>query len=182
MERGCKVIFITRHTCFFNLIWKKKTLYRWIKYEQTIDLETNVWGRPCVGALVYQSLLYLKTGLQYGTVILNSTDDSLEEVIDEMVQDFIDSGHMYKENREKIKNTMLTSHSHYVSNSAMTRKKSSISLAFTGNRRQSTFNDLLSSGSSSRKNSSSINELSNRVKSENKLLSISDINLENGVS
>ena len=141
-----------------------------------------MWGRPCVGALVYQSLLYLKTGLQYGTVILNSNDDSLDNVIDEMIQDFIDSGHMYKENREKFKQTMLTQHSHYMSTSAMTRKKSSISLAFTGNRRQSTFNDLLSSGNSSRKNSSSINELSNRVKSENKLLSISDINLENGVS
>ena len=44
--------------------WRE--LSRWIKYEQTIDLETNVWGKPFVGALVYQSLLYLKTGLQYG--------------------------------------------------------------------------------------------------------------------
>jgi hypothetical protein len=42
---------------------------RWIKYEQTVDHETNMWSKPFVGALVYQSLLYLKTGLQYGLIL-----------------------------------------------------------------------------------------------------------------
>jgi hypothetical protein len=44
--------------------WKEVS--RWVKYEQTVNSETSVWGKPFVGALVYQSLLYLKTGLQYG--------------------------------------------------------------------------------------------------------------------
>lgn len=39
---------------------------RWIKYEQNLTLDSNVWSKPFVGALIYQSLLYLKTGLQYG--------------------------------------------------------------------------------------------------------------------
>lgn len=42
---------------------------RWIKYEQTIDPETQMWSKPYVGALVHQSLLYLKTGLQYGNYL-----------------------------------------------------------------------------------------------------------------
>ncbi|RNA18759.1 anion exchange 2 isoform X1, partial [Brachionus plicatilis] len=51
-------------------IYEWHEVSRWIKYEQTIDSETNKWNRPFVGALLYQSLLYLKTGLQYGTVLL----------------------------------------------------------------------------------------------------------------
>lgn len=163
-----------------------KFFNRWIKYEQTIDLETNVWGKPFVGALVYQSLLYLKTGLQYGTVLLDCDNPSFEAVFDEMVQDFIDSGHMNKENKERLKRTLLSQHSHHISFSALVRKKSSISLAFSGSRRQSTFNDLLSNSNTSdvvhKKNCYSavhINEMGMRVKSENKLLSISDANLEN---
>ena len=39
---------------------------RWIKYEQNLTLDSSIWSKPFVGALIYQSLLYLKTGLQYG--------------------------------------------------------------------------------------------------------------------
>lgn len=39
----------------------------WIKYEQTIDPETNIWSKPYVGALVYQNLAYLKSTFQTGS-------------------------------------------------------------------------------------------------------------------
>jgi hypothetical protein len=42
-----------------------KVISRWIKYEQTIDRETLSWNEPFVGALIYQSLIYLKNTLQY---------------------------------------------------------------------------------------------------------------------
>jgi hypothetical protein len=45
-------------------------VYRWIKYEQRIDLETNILSKPFVGPILYQSLLYLKTGLQYGKLFI----------------------------------------------------------------------------------------------------------------
>ena len=90
--------------------------FRWIKYEQNLDLETNMWSNPYVGALVYQSLLYLKTGLQYGTVLLNSDHDSFTGIVDEMIQDFIDSGHMNKENKYLVKRTLLSNHKHDSSN------------------------------------------------------------------
>lgn len=113
---------------------------------------------------------------------MDSDKTSYAGVIDEMCQDFINSGHMYKETKEKLKQTLLSQHAHVIRPSGLSRKKSSISLAFSSNRRQSTFNDLLAN--SSRKNSSAvqINEMtSNRVISENKLMSISDADLENGV-
>ena len=95
---------------------KKKKVSRWIKYEQTLpdpdQSSSGMWSRPFVGALVYQSLLYLKTGLQYGTVIMNSEAEKVQDVYDEMVRDFVDSGHMNKESREQIKRTLMLKHRH----------------------------------------------------------------------
>ena len=48
-------------------VYEWKEISRWIKYEQNLTLDSSVWSKPFVGALIYQSLLYLKTGLQYGT-------------------------------------------------------------------------------------------------------------------
>lgn len=120
-----------------------------------------MWSKPFVGALVYQSLLYLKTGLQYGTVLLNSDHESFIDVVDEMVRDFIDSGHMMKENREQVKRTLLTQHKHNqtFNGGALSRKKSTISDFFPYGRRQSTFTSIdpnsgQGSSNASRKNSS----------------------------
>jgi len=113
---------------------------RWIKYEQNLRLDSNVWSKPFVGALIYQSLLYLKTGLQYGTVLLNSDFESSDLLMDEIIQDFIDSGHMNKENKEQIKNILLSPHrhTHTISNSAS---------------RKSMISDMLNSASTSRRTS-----------------------------
>lgn len=60
---------------FYSMTSSSEQLYewrevsRWIKYEQTIDAETNIWSKPSIGALVYQSLIYLKTGLQHGNIL-----------------------------------------------------------------------------------------------------------------
>ncbi len=82
-----------------------------------------------------------------GTVLLNSDHESLVDVIDEMIQDFCDSGHMNKENREQVKRTLLSHHRHNQSSlitggsgSGLQRKKSTISDLFNpSSRRPSTF-------------------------------------------
>lgn len=160
---------------------------RWIKYEQNLDMETNIWSNPYVGALVYQSLLYLKTGLQYGTVLLNSDHDSFADVVDEVIQDFIDSGHMNKENKTLVRRALLSSHRHDPTNSGgFIRKKSTISDFFPGSRRPSSFNSEQvyhsenNSSSASRKNSyAQFSESSKRMDAK---LSASEVNLEKGVS
>jgi len=127
----------------------------------------------------------LKTGLQYGTVLLNAEGPSFQDVMDEMIQDFINSGHMNKENRERLKALLLSEHAHELSNSALIRKKSSMSLAFNGSRRQSTFTDLMYSSSQRKKNISSstahISELDEKIINEKKMFSVSDASLEDGV-
>ncbi len=120
-----------------------------------------MWSNPYVGALVYQSLLYLKTGLQYGTVLLNSDRDSFADVVDDIIQDFIDSGHMNKDNKFLVKRALLSNHRHEMTNSGgFMRKKSTISDFFPGSRRPSSFNseqvyqsENNSSTQASRKNS-----------------------------
>jgi hypothetical protein len=149
-----------------------------------------------VGALVYQSLLYLKTGLQYGTVLLKCDHSSLSGIFEEMIRDFVDSGHMNKENKEQLKKTLLSRHrlarttNNYGSGGggggSVIRKKSTISEFFPyGSRRQSTFtsgehgSDNFFSAEASRKSSAvQLSDL-NLNKSKNKKLSMSDANLLN---
>lgn len=188
------------NTTYKNLIdeqvYEWREVFRWIKYEQTINIETSKWNRPFVGALLYQSLLYLKTGLQYGTVLLKCDRESFFAIVDDLVEDFIDSGHLNKENRDQVKKVLLSNHSHnsiFSSTAALTRKKSTISefLPYPiGSRRQSTFTNEnhIHSESTSRKNSSIqfsdfyINKYRNSTtasgSSTNKKLSISEDNLE----
>ena len=106
-----------------------------------------------------------------------------------MVQDFIDSGHMNKENKDQIKKTLLCQHRHnQAASGGMSRKKSTISDFFPiGNsRRQSAFNsDLIfhsenTSSSASRKNSSIQYSDMAIHKSKNEKC-MSEANLENGV-
>lgn len=175
-----------------NYEWKQVS--RWIKYEQNLDLETNMWSNPYVGALVYQSLLYLKTGLQYGTVLLNSDHDSFTGIVDEMIQDFIDSGHMNKENKYLVKRTLLSNHKHDSSNTGgFMRKKSTISDFFPGSRRPSSFNSEQAyqsennSSSVSRKNSSAQfsdtnSQREKKAANMDSKLSNSEIHLERGTA
>ncbi len=189
-EVSHRVLFL-KECSKYDLIFIFKHLKRWIKYEQRVDSETDIWSKPFVGALVYQSLLYLKTGLQYGTVLLKCDHDSLTCIFEEMIQDFIDSGHMNKENKDQLKKSLLSRHrsnrttNNFGSGSGSMRKKSTLSEFFPyGSRRQSTFTaaDHASenlSGETSRKSSAiQLSDL-NLNKAKNKKLSMSDANLLN---
>ncbi len=111
-------------------------------------------------SIILRYMIFFRKFLK-GTVLLNCDHESIIDVIDEMVRDFVDSGHMNKENREQVKRTLLTQHRHNQSfnGGALTRKKSTISDFFPYGRRQSTFttndpNSGQTSQNASRKNSS----------------------------
>ena len=139
-------------------------------------------GEICPKILVFcqknVEKINLRKKIQLGTVILNSDHESIVDVIDEMIQDFVDSGHMNKENKDQVKKTILSHHRHNQAFSgALSRKKSTMSEFFPGSRRQSTFNSEhacnseYTSTSTSRKNSSvQYSDLNlNKNKGENKL-------------
>ena len=105
--------------------------------------------------------------------------------MDEIIQDFIDSGHMNKENRDQIKKVLQSSHRHnHHSLSALSSKKSTMSDLFSanqsasGSRRTSTHEPDNSTGNISRKNSfinfSESSKFRKSVKASN-----SEIDLEN---
>lgn len=120
--------------------------------------------------------------------MLKCDKDSIADIIEDMVLDFIDSGHMNKENKELVKRTLLSHHRHnsIYNSSGLIRKKSTISEFFPlGSRRQSTFTNAFNSEntstSNSRKNSSVQWSDLNINKAKNKKMSISEINLQNEV-
>ena len=110
-----------------------------------------------------------------------------------MIQDFIDSGHMNKENKYLVKRTLLSNHKHDSANTGgFMRKKSTISDFFPGSRRPSSFNSEQAyqsennSSSVSRKNSSAqfsdTNSQRERKANMDSKLSTSEVHLERGVS
>jgi hypothetical protein len=112
---------------------------RWIKYEQTIDPETNIWSKPFVGALLYQNLVYLKNTLQYGTIILNSLKETFESIIDDVLHDLIIRGHLPRDNKERLKSILLSQHRSQIGVAGvLTGKKIPIAELFSSNWRQST--------------------------------------------
>jgi hypothetical protein len=63
-----------------------------------------------VGPIIYQNLVYLKNTLQYSTIILNSQNDTFESLINDMLVDFINRGHLVKEKKDDLKRIILTQH------------------------------------------------------------------------
>jgi hypothetical protein len=88
--------------------FKWNLVSRWIKYEQHIDPETNIWSKPFVSPVIQQNLLYLKSHLQCGTIILNSTHDSIEGVVDDILDDFIHREHMKGDKRIPLRDIILS--------------------------------------------------------------------------
>ena len=48
-------------------IYEFRVRTRWIKYEQTLDTESDHWSKPFVGTLIYQNLITLKNKMQYAS-------------------------------------------------------------------------------------------------------------------
>lgn len=69
-----------------------KVVSRWIKYEQSVNQTTNKWDEPYVGPLLYQELIYLKNSLISGTIILNSHRHNIENVFEDVLDDFVNRG------------------------------------------------------------------------------------------
>ena len=136
-----------------------------------------------------------------GTVLLNCDQETFPNIVDKIVHDFVDSGHLNKENRDIMKRTLMSEHrtANSFSVSGLTRKKSTMSEFFPppiGSRRQSTFtgdvpthysstnNSDNASTSTSRKNSYAQFGGSGGVdskSSKDKKLSMSEFNLQNKV-
>ena len=114
-----------------------------------------------------------------GTVLLNSDFETSDLLMDEIIQDFIDSGHMNKENKEQIKSILLSPHrhTHTISNSASRKSNMSDMLNSTSTSRRTSSNDQ--DLNESRKNSLISQEA--RVRNKSFKLNMNEIDLESKV-
>lgn len=138
-----------------------------------------------------------------GTVLLNCDQESWPNIVDKIVHDFVDSGHMNKENRDLMKRTLMSEHrtTNSFSVTGLTRKKSTMSEFFPppiGSRRQSTFTGDVPTHYSSTNNSDNASVTTSRKNSyaqfsgdeskksgsssREKKLSMSEFNLQNKVT
>ncbi len=73
-----------------------------------------------------------------GTIILNSNKQTFESIIEDITLDFISRGHMNRENKDKLKNILLSQHRSQMGIAgALTGKKVPLSELFSSNWRQS---------------------------------------------
>ena len=62
--------------------------------------------------------------MQYATIILNSKENTFEKIVDEVIQDLLDRGQMSRDNKDSLKNIILSQHRNNMTiSSAMTGKK-----------------------------------------------------------
>ena len=123
-----------------NHEWKIQA--RWIKYEQTIDQETLIWSKPFAGALVYQNLVYLKNAFQYATLNLNTRMSTFDGIVDEIITDFLNRGHLNKDNKDKFRSIILSKHRNHLTVAGVLSgldKKASYSEMYSHNRKQSKY-------------------------------------------
>ena len=73
-----------------------------------VNRDTNKWSDPYVGALIYQELIYLKNNLQTGTIILNCAQPTIENVFEEITDDFVNRGQMLGEHKELVNKILLS--------------------------------------------------------------------------
>lgn len=124
--------------------------------------------------------------LNKGTVLLNCEQESFPNIVDKIVHDFVDSGHLNKENREMMKRTLMSDHrtsNTTFSVSGLTRKKSTMSEFFPppiGSRRQSTFTgDVPTHYSSTNNNSETMSVSTSRKNSYAQFETTTMTNLNN---
>lgn len=104
-------------------------------------------------------------------MLLNCEQETFPNIVDKIVHDFVDSGHMNKENREMMRRTLMSDHRtcNSFGVSGLTRKKSTMSEFFPppiGSRRQSTFTgDVPTHYSSTNNNSENVSVNTSRKNS-----------------
>ena len=115
--------------------------------------------------------------------MLNADYLSKEQLMDEIIQDFADSGHMNKENKEQIKRVLLSPHRHCHSISSSGSKRSNLSDMFSQSQSSSASRRTSEQDHEhlSRKNSFIHFTHENRFRNKSVKLSSSEIDLENRV-
>ncbi|KAM9455351.1 electrogenic sodium bicarbonate cotransporter 4 [Clarias gariepinus] len=93
-----------------ELEWKESA--RWVKFEEKVEEGGERWSKPHVSTLSLHSLFELRTCLQTGSILLDLEGYSLPQIVDEIVDRYVQDGPVGSELREKISFILLRKHRH----------------------------------------------------------------------
>ncbi|CAF0993071.1 unnamed protein product [Adineta ricciae] len=110
---------------------------RWIRYEEDFDVEMLRWQAPRVGCLNYHSLLELRRGLQYGIVLLDLDEQTLDGIYEAIINDAIANGQMNKDAKDEILRILTSNHKHPEPRSSFRRRSSAVDFPPVSTRRSS---------------------------------------------
>jgi len=117
-------------------VWQETA--RWIRFEEDVEEGANRWSKPHVSSLSLHSLMGLRSYLQKGNIFLDMEANTLEEIVDIVLENFINNNQVDYNNRNFIKQLILQKHRHQfeglrkVKSEAVIRKPSSSTTFETG--------------------------------------------------
>ncbi|UYV66706.1 SLC4A7 [Cordylochernes scorpioides] len=85
---------------------------RWIKFEEDVEEGGNRWSKPHVATISLHSLFELRSCILNGTVMLDLEATNLEQIIDLILENMVNSGQLKTELRLQVKETLLLRHRH----------------------------------------------------------------------
>lgn len=94
-----------------DLAWKETA--RWVKFEENVEHGGNRWSKPHVATLSLHSLFQLRGHLNSGTVMLDMYAKTLEDIADLVLDQWINKGALYHDQRNGIREVILKTHSHH---------------------------------------------------------------------
>ncbi|XP_065099927.1 electrogenic sodium bicarbonate cotransporter 1 isoform X1 [Paramisgurnus dabryanus] len=99
---------------------------RWIKFEEKVEKGGERWSKPHVATLSLHSLFQLKNCIEKGTIMLDMEANSLQQIVEMITENQIESGQLKADLKETVIYTLLRKHRH------QTKKSNLRSLAEIG--------------------------------------------------
>ncbi|KAG1685793.1 Sodium-driven chloride bicarbonate exchanger [Nymphon striatum] len=90
--------------------WRE--IARWVKFEEDVEEGGNRWSKPHVGTLGLHSLFELRSCLTHGTVILDMEAQTLDQIVEQIVDEVVVKHHLPALHKERVKSVLLKRHKH----------------------------------------------------------------------
>ncbi|NXC45263.1 S4A8 protein, partial [Penelope pileata] len=90
--------------------WKE--MARWLKFEEDVEDGGERWSKPYVATLSLHSLFELRNCIIKGTVLLDISANSIEEIADMILDQKTQSSEFEESVREKVREVLLKKHHH----------------------------------------------------------------------
>ena len=88
--------------------------FRWVKFEEDVEEGGNRWSKPHVATLSLHSLFELRSMILNGTICLDMSAYSLEDICDLALDTMVNSNQLTFDKKQCVKDAILKKHRHQV--------------------------------------------------------------------